>query len=115
MRAILIDPWTRRVEETKHTGDYRHIYELLSRPGCEVSVFCVGGVLRNADTIYVDDEGLLKRNLPVFSVNGDNTVHLAGRALVLGTDAEGESVSVKSTLDAIKRMVGWTSYVTTGG
>lgn len=56
------------------------------------------------DAVFVDDEGLLKEPECFFGV-ADYPNPLAGRGLVLGCDAEGETISPAASFDDIKRSV----------
>ena len=65
-------------------------------------------------TLYiVDDEGLLRKENYGFEFTYDNghVAPLMGKALVLGTDAEGESVAVKSTLEEVESKIKWIGKV----
>lgn len=103
MRGILIDPKAGTVSETDaYTGDYQQIYTIIG-----ASLFdCVR--VDDSETMFVDDEGLLNGNGKengFFYVIGDNPVVIAGKALILGTNEEGDSVASKLTIDQVKAMV----------
>lgn len=104
VRGILIDPVAHTCTEVEHDADnYKDIYKLLSdeKHGLKVECFtCVS--IDTGDTIYVDDEGLLK-DPEFFFVWRDYPQPLAGRALILGSDDEGETQSAKITLDEVRR------------
>lgn len=103
MKAILIDPFNETVTEVEHTGNYKHIYELLSHP--EHPVDCFTAVrLGNGDAIYVDDEGLLKDPKHFFVWKG-YPQPMAGKGLLLGSNDEGESISPETTLEYVKGRV----------
>ena len=100
MRAILIDPFTQTIEEVDYSGDYKDIYALID---CEIfSTLYVDRM----DTLYIDDEGLYVEDQRYFKI-GLRGQPLAGKALVLGTDDNGESVDCASTLKSIQEMVEW--------
>lgn len=100
MKAILIDPYTNTVSEVEHNGDYREIYKKID---CECFT-CVN--IEDDDTIFVDDEGLLKLTEETrFFVFDGYPQPLAGKGLVLGTDDAGETVAVKATLQEIRERV----------
>ena len=82
MQAILIDTPKQTIEIVDYSGDYKDIYTLL---GCELftSVYLEGV---GQDTLYVDDEGLYVENQVFFNIKGCPQP-LAGRGLILGTDA----------------------------
>lgn len=105
MRAILIDPVDKTVTEVKYSGDYKEIYTLLSNPvaGLVVDTFTVVRIAEH-ESIFVDDEGLLKEPEYFFKWE-DYGQPLAGLGLILGDDAEGESVGTELTLDFVKSKV----------
>ena len=100
MKAILINPKLQTINEINYSGDYKDIYKLT-----ECSTFtCVYPFNLNEDTIYLDDEGLLKQSNYCFTFrcdNGHNPI-LCGNALILGTDEEGESQDVESSIEMIQ-------------
>ena len=109
MRAYLIDPINKEISVVDYNGDYRMINELINSQRGFDAVYG----FRNEDTLYVDDEGLLLKENHAFEFTYDNghTQPLMGKALVLGTDAEGESVAVKSTLEEVASKVNWIGKV----
>ena len=109
MRAYLIDPIKKEISVVNYNGDYRMINELIN---CERGFDAVYG-FRNQDTLFVDDEGLLRKENHGFEFTYDNghTQPLMGKALVLGTDAEGESIAVKSSLEEVASKVNWIGKV----
>tara|TARA_B100000424_G_scaffold57448_1_gene41486 strand:+ start:2608 stop:3072 length:465 start_codon:yes stop_codon:yes gene_type:complete len=109
MRAYLIDPIKREISVVSYNGDYQMINELINSQRGFDAVYG----FRNEDTLYVDDEGLLLKENHAFEFTYDNghTQPLMGKALVLGTDAEGESVAVKSTLEEVASKVNWIGKV----
>jgi len=103
MKAILINPKLQTINEVNYSGDYKDIYKLT-----ECSTFsCVYPFHLNADTLYCDDEGFLKQSNYCFSIRCDNghTPILPGNALILGTDEEGESQDVESSIEMIQDRV----------
>jgi Domain of unknown function (DUF3846) len=98
MRAILIDPVERTITEVEHDGNYKSIYPQL---GCDLFT-CV--YLENDDAIFVDDEGLLKGGQHFFKVN-TYPQPLAGRGLILGCDADGETVGATISLAEITERI----------
>lgn len=99
MRAYLIDPGLKTVTLVDYTGDYKNIYTHI---GCDT--FDAIQINDNQDTIYVDDEGLLKGPTSFFMVQGRDEP-LAGKGLVLGTNEDGDSVEPKLTLEEVTAMV----------
>lgn len=99
MKAIKIDSTNNTISEIEISKDYREISRNI---GCDL--FCVGRTLPNGDTLYVDDEGWLNSNVTrAFGFDGNI---LAGNGLILGCNRNtGDSISVKSSLEQIKKMV----------
>jgi len=114
MRAILINPWFKSITEVDIGGD-NDIEKLLNNPlGPKVYVFTCGMMWPNGDTLYIDDEGLLKPGGRAFTIHTDDGIKaLVGNALILGSDEEGNSVDVKATLTEIQTLVDWPYMVTT--
>lgn len=116
MRAILIDPWAMTVEEGEHdASDFQNIYSTLTRaagtedwPAHKVDCFCTaygasGNVLKPGDALFVDDNGLLQRGpLRAFYFDGQP---LVGRALILGSDSQGETAPAATPLADIQAAV----------
>lgn len=103
-KAILIDPFACTVTEVDYSGDYRDIYKLLSHESMPVRNFeaAYPEFLKEGDTVYVDEEGLLKPCARFILAHGHGQP-FAGKALVFGTDEDGESVSPKTDLETIRR------------
>lgn len=111
MKAYLIDPIKRSVDEVDHDGTLDDIYKLLGVQLIDAVVFNEFG-----DTVFVDDEGLLYEPEEVmrrgfFHVHGYQH-HLAGRGLVLGTDAKGASVSPVASIHAVRELVSFPLVLT---
>ena len=104
MRAYLIDPIKKEISVVDYNGDYQMINELINSQ-------------RGFDAVYgfrnVDDEGLLLKENYCFEFTYANghVAPLMGKALVLGTDVEGESVAVKSTLEEVASRIKWVGKV----
>jgi len=98
MKGILINPFDQTIKEVVYTGDFREVYVLI-----ECQTFdCVNIDYKN--TLYVDDEGLLKENR-YFSWNDRN---FAGKALILGSDYEtGSDKETTLTIDEVSKIVEW--------
>lgn len=99
MRAILIDPAARTVTEVEHNGDYRDIYRHI-----ECDCFSVVGI-DDVDSVFIDDEGLLKDEPGPFFALAGYPQPLAGRGLILGCDEEGETIAARMSLDEARAMV----------
>lgn len=98
MNAYLIDPFARTITEVEHNGDYREIYKFIN-----ASTFDVAR-LDDGDGMYIDDEGLFKDEQAFFLHKGYGQP-LAGKALVLGCDDEGNSTSPRCTLKDLQQQV----------
>ena len=109
MKAYLIDPINKIVSVVDYNGDYQTINKLINSQRGFDAVYG----FRNEDTLYVDDEGLLTKENYCFEFTYDNghVAPLMGKALVLGTDAEGESVAVKSSLEEVESKIKWVGKV----
>jgi hypothetical protein len=108
MKALLIDPYQKKIHEVEVSNDLQSWYDLLR---CEL-VDRVE-VHRNpqgdrAIDVWIDDEGLLREPTPpMFKVHG-YPQPLAGYGLVLSANlATGESISC--TLGA-SHLSGWISW-----
>ena len=113
MRAILINPWTKEITEVFYNGDFNHMYALMSHPlGPKVETFTSGWTWDNGDTLYVDDEGLLKSGNRLFGLKGLDDALLAGNGLILG---EGEVCDAKSMLVEIQNIITWNNLIIIGG
>ncbi len=101
MKAFLIDPFKQEVSVVEFTGNYKNIYTHIQ---CRVFTACAFD--QNGDTVWVDDEGLLKDlTQQAFFLIAGYPQPLAGRGLVLGAGAEGESIAPVTSLEDIKSRV----------
>ena len=110
IKAILIDPFEKTVSEVQLDGDdYRAIYPLISRPEDQVDTFTSGLAMLDGDMVLVDDEGLInwwERGQAFFEIIGGHQP-LAGKGLVMGSNTQGESTSVRVTLGQMQELVRW--------
>jgi len=107
MKAFLINSETKTIEQIDYSGDYHDIYKL-----CDYGTFTIVTITGDDDGIFVDDNGLFKEDQTFFYVtheNGDLSKYtmLAGHGLVLGCDADGDSVEPKITLDQLRSRIHW--------
>ena len=105
MKAILINPKEEIIRVISYDGDYKSIYQIL-----ECRMFECVYPFDNGDTLFIDEEGLLKDSNYSFSIKADDKKQfpwqtVMGKALVLGTDAEGEMIECKSKLEDIKNQI----------
>lgn len=99
-KAIVIDVNKKEVYETELDEGLQPIYNAL-----ECETFDCPFALPNSDTLYVDDEGLLKESRVGFHLKGAPQDYV-GNGLLLGTNYEtGESVDVKTSLEWVKENV----------
>lgn len=114
MKAYLIDPATHTIKEVEHNGDYKQIYTLI-----DADCFDVARINDKGDGIFVDDEGLLNdkgHTVGFFRVGNDQGAHiLAGKGLVLGCNAAGDSISPRITLEALRSMVDFVQPIRMAG
>ena len=99
MKAYLIDPYECTITQVEYSGDFEEIYKLI-----DCDYFDCVGFNEFRDTLYVDDEGLYKDNKEFFMIDG-YPQPLVGKALVLGTNREGDSIAPKISLTKLKKMV----------
>jgi hypothetical protein len=92
MKALLIDSKNRTVKQIEIGEHYTEISKAI---GCDV--FSAPHIMQNNDTLYCDDEGLLKNPEHFFLLDG-YPQPLAGNGLILGCDDEGESIDVSMNL-----------------
>jgi hypothetical protein len=99
MKAYKIDVKNREVKQIE-IGE--HYTEISKEIGCDI--FSAPHIMKDNDTLYCDDEGLLK---PVdgFFLLESYPQPIAGNGLILGTDDEGESVDAKIDLETLKSRV----------
>ena len=100
MKAILIDVYEKEIREVDYDGTLDFIYFNLA---CKT--FDVVRV-DDVNSIFVDDEGLLRQNQLYFEYSGSYGIfQLAGNGLVLGVDDEGNSISPTLTIEDVKGKV----------
>ena len=92
MKALLIDSKNRMISKIE-IGE--HFTEISKAIGCEV--FAAPHIMQDNDTLYCDDEGLLK-NPEHFFLLDSYPQPIAGNGLILGCDDEGDSTDVSMSL-----------------
>jgi hypothetical protein len=101
MQAIKIDSINQTVSQIEIEKDcLESIYQELN---CEI--FTCPLTLDNRDCLYVDDEALFAETYSGAFYFGDYPQPLFGNGLIIGTNIEGESESVASSLKMIKNKV----------
>lgn len=107
MKAILIDPETKTVQQIEYDGDYNSIYKLI---GCDTFTVVQ---LDDGNALFLDDEGLLNDTEFFFRWDGANNPDcqpFAGKGLILGTDEEGDSIATTMDVDDVRRRVTFARY-----
>ncbi len=100
LRAILIDPLLRVISEVNVDNDLQSFYDILNiRTLAMVNI-------DNTNSLYIDDEGLLNNDNSLFEI-ASYPQPLAGRALVVAHNEEGETIETTLNIDQIRAMVGW--------
>lgn len=93
MKAIFINSAAQTVTPVDFTGNYKDIQRKLG-----VRTFTVLTTAKG-DSCYADDEGLLNETQYFFQCVAIYPHPIAGNALILGCDDEGDDVDCKSTVD----------------
>jgi len=100
LRAILIDPLLRVISEVNVDNDLQSFYDILNiRTLAMVNI-------DNTNSLYIDDNGLLNNDNSLFEI-ASYAQPLAGRALVVAHNEEGETIETTLNIDQIRAMVGW--------
>ena len=99
MKAILIDVKTQEIKEVEHDNTLQNIYDLIDCRAFDLVR------IDDVNSIFVDDEGLLKANLYFEYSGGSRVFQLAGNGLVLGVDDEGNSISPTLTVEDVEGKV----------
>ena len=103
MKAILIDVKTQEIKEVEHDDTLQNIYDLINCRAFDlVRLNEVDGIF---NSIFVDDEGILKDNLYFEYSVSDRVFQLAGNGLVLGVDDKGNSISATLTVEDVEGKV----------
>jgi hypothetical protein len=102
MKAYLINPMKEEISVVDYNGDFHQICKFIN-----AEIFDVVNPFKNADTIFVDDMGLMKPLNYYFQVKCDNgsSQDLFGLGLVLGSNKEGESIDAQTTLEELKKRI----------
>ncbi len=84
IKAMVIDPFKQQVYEKEIGQD--HLPDMKEIVGGYIEA---AGQFDNGDVLFVNEEGLFKKNQKFFKVSELNPSALAGVGFVLGHDAEG--------------------------
>lgn len=98
MKAIIIKPDTKTVEEVEFNGTLEHMYELLDISSRLVEQAPTKNVWMGNDQLYVDEEGLFR---PDSNAKGKFALRIGlqeyiGRALLVGSDDQGSWDTVEA-------------------
>jgi hypothetical protein len=116
LKGFLIDCHTRTITEVAVPNsralrdESRAILDYMYRT-LDVDLVTTVTLNSNSDTLWLDDEGLLKKGAVLWHYKGSQQ-YFAGRGLVLGSDDEGYSTSVSDavTLDTLRESITWTEH-----
>lgn len=105
MKTFLIDPYTQTITQTTYSGNWRSIAPMI---GCDY--FTCITINDDSDTLYVDDEGLLKDQAEMkyfrLKMSPDFNQTYAGKGMVLGSDPyTGDSTDAICTLEWLQSVV----------
>ena len=108
LKAYLIDPFAMTITEVERTAapgndSLREIYKLID---CD-TITAVRPENAKDDVMYVDDEGLFKSEQAYFMCRLWPYQAIAGRALWVGTKANGNDASPKVTLEYVQAHIVW--------
>jgi hypothetical protein len=103
MKALRINVVARRVEQIDLNPGLPAIYRAI---GNSCNCFACPLFFDNGDALYVDDEGLLKKQNGGFCYS-DWAQAVAGNALIVGIDESGENIDCKSTASQIIKGLNW--------
>ena len=100
---LLIDPFEKTITPVYYDGDFHSIYNLID---CS----CFDVVRCGKYDLFVDDEGLFKDDQSFFLVF-DYPQPLAGKALVVGCDEEGNTIEPSITIEELEARLIWVDGV----
>ena len=114
MRAILIDPFERKIQEVDFDGELFSAHKLMD---CSLVEAMPANPFGNSDNILLDEEGRLKsdRHQEYFELEGWHEGYLCGRALIVGSDGAGEMAEALTDIEDVRRTVIWLEKVDEGG
>lgn len=109
MNAYLIDPVAHTITQVTYSGNYEDIYKLI-----DCQTFDVARINNRGDGLFIDDEGLFVKGQSFF-IHKDYPSPLAGRALVLGCNDEGDSTAPTVTLEELRASVYFANPINING
>ncbi len=103
MKTIIIDPFARTITEAEHDGTLDDIY---AKTHCDT--FTIVTIDYHGGVLFLDDNGLLgDLNAQAFFKLDTYADPLAGYAMVVGTDNQGETVATPYTVEDIQKRIQW--------
>jgi len=103
MKAIKIDVANKKLSYV-NIGHYSEIYSEIGN-GCEL--FCCPVEYPNRDVLYADDESLLRENIEGCFSFPEWNYPIVGNGILLGSDEEGDSADVKTTIEELESKIIW--------
>ena len=102
-KAIRINVETKSFEYITLGDDYKEIYGAIGN-GCDT--FCVPISFENQDSMFADDESLLREHdIKGGFIMDDWHSPIVGNAIILGTDDEGNSIDCLTKIEDIMNQV----------
>lgn len=83
------------------------INEIYTQIGNGCNLFCCPVEFENGDTLFADDESLLRENVEGCFLMDNWSYAIVGNAIILGTDEEGDSVDCKSSPKDVYKEIIW--------
>lgn len=103
-KAILINPQNKAIYEVQVGDGIEDVYKFI---GCDCFT-CVALKDNYSEVLYLDDNGFLYPN-HYFFIEG-YPKELAGKALILGGNEEGETISTNYTVEEIRQKVTFSPF-----
>ena len=97
MNAYFINPFSKKITTVDYDGDYQSISRLID---ASRGYFDVVRLYGNQDAAFVDDEGLYVEDQQ-FWIHRNYPQPLAGKALVLGCNDEGDSIEPQTSFEKL--------------
>ena len=97
MNAYFINPFSKKITTVDYDGDYQSISRLID---ASRGYFDVVRLYGNQDAAFVDDEGLYVEDQQ-FWIHRNYPQPLAGKALVLGCNDEGDSIEPQTSFETL--------------
>lgn len=97
MNAYFINPFSQKITTVDYDGDYQSISRMID---ASRGYFDVVRLYQNQDAAFVDDEGLYVEDQQ-FWIHRNYPQPLAGKALVLGCNDEGDSIEPQTSFETL--------------